>query len=179
MSVVDNRNVLVAFTADNCGACTIYKQNGLSQLQKELQTLGIVRVVHINKKAMKDTIEPPYPTQLNSLGDWYPRFALINGKAWNNNFAEHKNSDLPVEIFNGIYKDGVVKMDDNRRGFDKIIAWISENVDSNPKFKVNTVTIDTITPKSLKESFKESAKDGKPVYVRTCGSLLLKPSSRR
>lgn len=177
MSTADNRNVLVVVTADDCGYCTAFKSNGLLQLQKELQTSGIVRVIHINKKSMKSLIEPPYPTQLNSLAIWYPTFILINGKAWNNNFSESKNMELPVEIFNGVYKDGTVTMDHNRKGFDKLVSWITDNIENNPKFKVFTATASTIITKPAEE--KESKEQKKIVYIATCGSLNLKVSSRR
>lgn len=177
MSTVDNRNILVIVTADDCGACNNFKQNGLSQLIKDIQTSGIVRHIHINKKSMKAVIEAPYPTQLNSLAVWYPTFILINGKAWNNNFSESKNVDLPVEVFNGVYKDGLVKFEQtNRKNLDKLIPWINDHVDNNPKFKVFTATATSIITKTAEE---ENVPTKKVVYIQTCGSFNIKASSRR
>src|SRR5665647_1225188 len=109
--IVDSRNVLVIMTADNCSACGNFKASALQPLKKELQTLGIVRVVEVNKKKMADPVDVSYPIQLDLLGNWYPRFILINGKAWNDKFSESKNSELPVEIFGATYKDGATKID--------------------------------------------------------------------
>jgi hypothetical protein len=180
MSVeTDNRNVLVIVTAENCGACIKWKNDGgLTNLSKELQILGIVRVVHISKKAMKDPIQVPFPTQLNYVATWFPTFVIVNGKAWNQNFSESKNSDLPIEVFNGVYKDGVVKMADDRKLFDKIVPWVTEQIENNPKFKVHVSTTASVISKNSINDEKKT-EDSKKIYVQTCGTIKLNSYARR
>ncbi len=175
-NIVDNRNVLVIVVSENCGACKQYKSNkGLDQLMKDIQVAGIVRSVLIEKKAMRDPIDLKYPQQLNNLAVWYPTFILVNGKAWNQNFSESKNSELPVEVFNGIVgKDGIAQMSNDRKLFDKIVPWVIENVENNPKFKVMTATTPTITPKNVSEE-----KETKKIFISTCSSIRLSSYSRR
>jgi hypothetical protein len=185
-NVTDNRNVLIAVTAKNCGACESFKNSGAyEKLLKEVRNSGVVRIVEIVKDKMSDTIEPPFPTQLNILVGWYPTFILANGKAWNEKFSQHKNSDLPVEILNGTFKDGAVKMSDTRITFDKCLSWVTEHIDSNPKFGISTNTLPQIINKLSNLSMSDLeemkiSKDAKKIYIPTCGQFMkYKRSSRR
>lgn len=182
-NIADNRNVLVVVTSEDCGACKSFKSNGIyDKLIKDAQTSGIVRVVEIVKKKMGDTIEPPYPTQLNKIAIWYPTFLLVNGKAWNEKFSNNKNSDLPIEIFNGVLKDGNASFSENRIGMDKVLSWVTEHIDSNPKFSVSTNTIPQIINKFGIAELEEMklSKDAKKIYIPTCGTVMkYKRSSKR
>lgn len=182
-NATDNRNVLVVVTSEDCGACKALKTNGTyDKIIKDAQISGIVRVVEIVKKKMGDTIEPPYPTQLNKIAIWYPTFILINGKAWNEKFSNSKNSDLPIEIFNGVFKDGIASFSENRIGMDKVLTWATSHIDTNLKFSVSTNTIPQIVNKfGIAEPEERKINgDTKKIYIPTCGTVMkYKRSSKR
>lgn len=79
---MDNKNILVVITANNCGACKLFKPK-LEDARKEIEERVVL--VHIALSDMNtSTIPSTYPKDLNNYRRWYPMLILINRNIWNN-----------------------------------------------------------------------------------------------
>lgn len=183
-SSVDNRNILLIVSAENCGACKTFEEQGIFEaIKKQLESDGYVRIEHIKVKKIGDAVDSKYSQQINSWIRFYPTFILINGKDWNSNFSSIDQKSPNIEIFNARMTDGIVITNSGvqLQGPDKIPEWVKNNVTNNIKFKsISIISTNKKLPTISIDQKSIESDESEPVrYIPTCGSVKFLASSRK
>jgi hypothetical protein len=179
MSEIETKHVLLIISAKTCSACIRLTELGIFQkIKNDFSNNPRVKVIHIELDEMKSNIPNNYPTALNKYKSWFPIFLLINGSDWNDNLNNIDFYNPNIVVFNGVIENGIPKLVDRSEqiGFDSLSKWVSDNIESNDKFRTIISSKTTSVPILPKLPEFETAEHTK--YIPTCGMVKFKASRR-
>lgn len=134
---MDSRPVFVVITAENCGHCKSFKNGPWPDTKAALESMGTVRVVHIELAAMGDALPPQYPSTLQTYIRGFPTLLLVSGESWNR--ALQSGGPLDYQVFG---TDAIGKRGTYSRDKAGIISWINNAV---PRLSQGGGTSKTVT----------------------------------
>lgn len=124
---------LVIVTAENCPACSNFKQNTMERLVADLKAKNY-GIEHIHLPSTSASIPSSYPTMLESLVIFFPSLILVQGKSWEA-AKRRPNERFGARVFNTVRTSRGIeprpKSSAQPTNVSSIKAWISSIVDQD------------------------------------------------
>lgn len=139
---------LVGVFADNCGACTRFKQERLNDVINVMKTYTRVKFIPIYLRSMGERLPQSIgtdtiPDGLNKYIRYYPIFFLLSPQAWKSNDMSKLN------IFSAMITNGEVKPLPGNPNKDSLLEWVKNNIEQpQPQMGVNQVQT-SVAPKMI------------------------------
>lgn len=124
---------MVIVTAEDCPACSNFKQKTLDRLLAELQVKNY-GVEHIHLPSTSADLPTQYPSMLESLVVFFPCLILVQGKSWES-AKRNRNERFGARVFNTVRTARGIEPRPKSSALPttpgSIKAWISSIVDQD------------------------------------------------